>query len=107
MQSKMDLGRETSMVKVATALIEQALAIHRRALSQGPMPMPDMRKLAREVTRMCLILIKHGQPCKEATSQHLILIVHDTLQAMPLNFECELHVRQILPDIARYVGLPW
>ena len=96
------------MVKVATALTEQALAIHQRGVNQGPMP--DQRKLAREmfslVKSMC-----HGQPCKKALSQNLVLMVNDTLQAMPLNSECELHVRQILRDLIPHiftsVGLAW
>ena len=109
MQSKMDLGHETSMVKVATALTEQALAIHQRSVNQGPMP--DQRKLAREMFSLVTTSICQRQPCRKAVSQNLILMVNDTLQGMPLNSECELHVRQILRDLIPHifasVGLAW
>ena len=109
MQSKMDLGHETSMVKVATALTEQALAIHQRSVNQGPMP--DQKKLARELISLVASRVCIGHPSKKELSQNLILMVGDTLNGMPLNSECNLHVRKILldllPHIFNSVGLYW
>ena len=100
--------QNTTMEKVAHALIEQALAIHHRAFHYGPMP--DQMKLARELLPF-IVTICQGQPCRKAASQKLILMVKDMMHDMPLSFECELKVAQILreliPPIFSSVGLDW
>ena len=109
MQSNMDLELETSMAKIVTALTDQALAVHHRAVNQGPMP--DQKKLARELISLVASCVCIGHPSKKELSQNLILMVGDTLNGMPLNSECNLHVRKILldllPHIFNSVGLYW
>ena len=94
------------MRKMAFELIEQALAIHHRALDNGPMP--DQMKLARVILPFTVSTCDRH---RETASKILILTVRDMLHDMLLNFKCEVTILKILKDLLPQflpsVGLAW
>jgi hypothetical protein len=100
---------EQMFQKTAHSLIEQAIAIHQRAVNDGPMP--DQTKLAKELVLTFLRHICSKGRCRKAASQKLILLVRDMMNDMPLNLECAHHVarilRMLIPPIFKSVGLDW
>ena len=97
---------QSLMHKVASAIVEQALAIDRRAMDNGPPP--DQRQLAELVLPFTLSLTDEQR--KPATIM-LILLVKDILRALPLNgaclARCMYGLRVLLPEILPTVGLTW
>jgi hypothetical protein len=95
---------QSLMHKVASEIVEQTLALDRRAMSDGPPP--DQRELAKVMLPFVLSLTDEQ---RQPATMMLILLVKDILRSLPLDdaclSRCLYGLIVLLPKLLPSVGL--